>query len=180
MIDYILIRSKRKTISLSINNDLNVIVRAPLRVSKRDIEAFINKHSLWIDKNKLIMKEQNEKQAGNILSDDKIAELKIMAKEVLPLKVMYYKDIMNVSPTGTKITSAITRWGSCSGKNNLCFSYRLMLLPDDIIDYIVVHELAHIRVKNHSSKFYLEVMKYMPDYKERVYRLKQIQKELPR
>ena len=85
---------------------------------------------------------------------------------------------MQAEPEGIKITSAKTRWGSCIAKNSLCFSWRLMLLPDDIIDYIVVHELAHIRVKNHQKQFYDEVRRYMPDYRERELRLKKIQREL--
>ena len=85
----------------------------------------------------------------------------------------HYAAIMGVVPTGIKITSAKTRFGSCSSKNSLCFSLYLMAYPDRAIDYVVVHELAHIRQKNHSPAFYAEVAKVMPDYKERVKLLKQ-------
>ncbi|MEG1614194.1 MAG: M48 family metallopeptidase, partial [Oscillospiraceae bacterium] len=70
-------------------------------------------------------------------------------------------------PTAVKITSAEKRFGSCSGKNSLCFSYRLMQYPQDAIDYVIVHELAHIKHKNHSKNFYELIEQYMPDYKER-------------
>ncbi|MEG1869673.1 MAG: M48 family metallopeptidase, partial [Oscillospiraceae bacterium] len=79
-----------------------------------------------------------------------------------------------------KITSANGRWGSCSWKNSLCFPYKIMLLPEELIDYIVVHELAHIREKNHSKNFYAEVEKYMPNYKQCIKQLKLIQKSLPK
>lgn len=74
---------------------------------------------------------------------------------------------MNLYPTALKITSAKTRFGSCSGKDSICFSYLLMRYPDEAIDYVVVHELAHIKHKNHSKAFYTLIEKYLPDYKER-------------
>ena len=82
-------------------------------------------------------------------------------------RVDYYSRLMNVKPTGIKITSAKKRFGSCSGKNSICFSYYLMLYPKEAVDYVVVHELAHIRHHNHSKDFYSFVSEFMPDYKER-------------
>ena len=74
---------------------------------------------------------------------------------------------MGVQPTGVRITSARTRFGSCSGKDSLCFSWRLMQYPEDAVDYVVVHELAHIVHKNHGPYFWALVGQYMPDYKRR-------------
>lgn len=176
--EYELIRSKRKTISISISKNIKVIVRAPLRTPIKDIDRIVAKHNPWIEKNKSIMK--NTLENTKCLDDEEIKDLKKKAKEVIPNRVKYYSNIMRVTPENVKITSATTRWGSCSGKNNLCFSYRVMLLPMEIIDYIVVHELAHIRVKNHSKSFYEEVKRYMPDYEKRVCKLKIIQKQIPR
>ena len=85
----------------------------------------------------------------------------------MPKRVEYYSVLMNVKPTGIKITSAKKRFGSCSGKNSICFSYYLMLYPKEAVDYVVVHELAHIRHHNHSKDFYNFVSEFMPDYKER-------------
>ena len=79
---------------------------------------------------------------------------------------------MGVQPTGVKITAARTRFGSCSTKNSLCFSLRLMRYPDECVDYVVVHELAHIRHKNHSRAFYQEVARYLPDYAAREAKLR--------
>ena len=64
-----------------------------------------------------------------------------------------------------KITSAEKRWGSCSGDDNLSFSFRLIMAPPDIIDYVIVHELMHIKEKNHSPKFWKLVEAVMPEYK---------------
>lgn len=176
---YNLTRSDRKTISISIAQDLTVMVKAPLKMPVKDIELFISKHSSWIEKHKALTAQRNEYRRENALSQEQIKQLKIKARETLHDRVKHFSSIMNVRPAKVKITSAVTRWGSCSGKNSLSFSFRNMLLPQDLIDYIVVHELAHIRVKNHSHVFYDEIAKYMPDYKERIAKLKEIQKKLP-
>ena len=84
-----------------------------------------------------------------------------------------YAAQMNVYPTGITITGARTRFGSCSPKNRLSFSFRLMDYPMDAIEYVVVHELAHILHKNHSAAFYAEIEKILPDWRERNKLLKQ-------
>ncbi|WP_457569037.1 M48 family metallopeptidase [Desulfurobacterium sp.] len=66
-----------------------------------------------------------------------------------------------------KITRAEKRWGSCSGSNSLCFSYRALMLPEEILDYIVVHEIAHIKEKNHSKYFWKLVESILPDFRKR-------------
>jgi hypothetical protein len=67
---------------------------------------------------------------------------------------------------GVRITSALTRWGSCSGKNNLNFTYRLCMAPLHVIEYVVVHELVHLKIRNHSKDFWKAVMAIKPDYKQ--------------
>ncbi len=86
--------------------------------------------------------------------------------------VRHWAQEMGVTPTGLKITSARTRFGSCSGKNSLCFSLYLMEYPPEAIEAVVVHELAHIRHKNHGSDFYTLVRQYLPDYDARIKLLK--------
>lgn len=179
MTEYNLIRSNRKTISLQIDKNLQITIKAPIKMPVRDIEAFINKNSGWIEKHKTQMEQQNKLQAENALTEERKSQLKQTARKILPQKVQEFSRVMGVIPTDVKITSAHARWGSCNSKNSLCFSYRLMLLPDELIDIIVVHELAHIKVKNHSADFYREVTKYMPDYRERHKKLRLIQGELP-
>ena len=89
------------------------------------------------------------------------------AKEILPQKTAHYSQLMNLYPTGITITGAQKRFGSCSGKNRICFSWRLIQYPEAAIDYVVVHELAHIRHKDHSKAFYACVAEILPDWKER-------------
>lgn len=166
MYSYTLKRQKRKTLSLQINDDLTLTVKAPFFVTKQEIDKFVLNHTDWLEK-KLGQLQEREKIKAN-LTDEKIAELKEKAVRIIPQRVEYYSHLMGLVPTGVKITSAQKRFGSCSGKNSLCFSYILMLYPIRAIDYVVVHELAHIRHHNHSREFYKLIEKYMPDYKQRI------------
>ncbi len=169
---YKLIRSKRKTLSLEISKDLEVVVRAPLKLSKAVIDDFVLKHEAWIEKHLEICAKRQAEGIASPLTEEQKADLKWKAQRVIPEKVRYFSSLMGLTPAGIKITSAEKRFGSCSGKNRLCFSYRLMLYPDEAIDYVVVHELAHIKHHDHSKAFYELIEKYMPDYKRRAAMLK--------
>ena len=163
---YELIRSRRRTLALEITRDCRVLVRAPLRASKTRIDEFVAAHEDWIA---LHLERQRQRAAGAPPppTPADIAALKARAKEVLPPKVAYWSAKMSVRPTGLKITTARKRYGSCSGKNSLCFSCFLMNSPEAAIDLVVVHELCHIREKNHGPAFYALLAQYLPDYKER-------------
>ena len=165
MYEYILKCSNRRTISLEISKDLQIIVRAPFHFSKLQTDYFVENQTAWIEKHMEISKKLNERRPEP--TKEQILELKSKAKDVIPPKVAYYSQLMGLKPTHVKITSAKTRYGSCSSKNGICFSYMLMLYSDLAIDYVVVHELAHIKYHNHSELFYTLIEKYMPDYKER-------------
>jgi predicted metal-dependent hydrolase len=110
---------------------------------------------------------QRAAEAGPPPTAEEIDALKARARAVLPEKVAHYGAMMGLHPTGLKVTAAQKRYGSCSAKNSLCFSCYLMRSPDEAIDAVVVHELAHIRYKNHGKSFYALVEQYMPDYKAR-------------
>ena len=163
--DIKIIKMKRKTISIKVENDLTVTVKAPLYMPERDIAEFIEAHKLWLEKQKQRIM-QNSAVENNI-TPERERELKRAAKEYFENEVKKYSEIMGIYPTGIKITSAKTRFGSCSPKNSLCFSWYLMLYPKAAAEYVVVHELAHIKIKNHGKDFYALVQRYMPDYKER-------------
>ena len=165
MTDYRVVRSKRKSLALEVTRDLEVIVRAPFFVTEAQIERFVEGHQQWLKKAIDRVRERRENYTP--LSEEQIAALKKAARDYIPAKVMEYSDIMGLKPIGIKITSARTRFGSCSGKNSLCFSYLLMQKPLEAVDYVIVHELAHIKHKNHGKQFYALVEKYMPDYRER-------------
>ena len=103
---------------------------------------------------------------------------KLIAKEHITRRVAHFAHKMKVNPTAIRITSAKTRWGSCSGKNSVNFSWKLIMADDDTIDYVVVHELAHITEHNHSSKFWKIVEGIVPDYKEKKEKLKILEEKL--
>ena len=91
----------------------------------------------------------------------------------IPPKVEYFSKLMGVEPCSVRITGAQKRFGSCSSKGNICFSFNLMQYPEEAVDYVVVHELAHLIELNHSRKFWDIVEKYIPDYKVRRQMLKE-------
>lgn len=163
--DYELIRSNRKTLALQITEEQQILVRAPKYVSRGQIDAFVLKHREWI--NRQVEAQKKRQQRYPPVGEEEAEQLKRQAKVILPSKVAYYGGIMGVEPTSVRITSAKTRFGSCSGKNGICFSWLLMRYPEEAIDYVVVHELAHIRQKNHSAAFYQEIERVLPDYRER-------------
>ena len=167
--DYKVVYSGRKTISLCVKDGV-LTVKAPYGTKQKRIDDLISSHEAWINKHIKKQKEKNEKY-GN-LTDEMIAELRKTAKQILPLKVAYYAKIMGLKYGRITITGAKTRFGSCSSKGNIAFSYRLMMYPDEAIDYVVVHELAHLKEMNHSPAFYKIIAKVLPDYKERIKLLK--------
>lgn len=141
-------------------------MRAPLFCSDAVIGEFIEKHQDWI------RQHMAEYRPPKAYSQAEIAALRARAKAVIPPKVAYYAALMGVRPSGVKITSARSRYGSCNSKRGLCFSLFLMEKSERAIDYVVVHELAHIRQMNHSPAFYREIEKILPDYRQRIKELK--------
>ena len=167
MTDYEIIRSKRRTLGLEITADLRVVVRAPYWCSKREIERFVASHEGWIARHLVTQRERAAAAAARQVTPEEEARLRALAAEVIPQRVAYYSARMGLVPAGVHITSAEKRFGSCSSKNSLCFSWRLMQYPPEAIDYVVVHELAHLRHRNHKREFYALIERYLPDYRER-------------
>ena len=87
------------------------------------------------------------------------------AREYIGSRVDFFSRMLKLQPGSMRITSALSRWGSCSEDNNLAFSFRLMMAKPEVIDYVVVHELMHIKERNHSAKFWQLVESAMPQYK---------------
>ena len=168
--EYKIVYSGRKTIALCIKDE-GLVVKAPYGTSDKKIRDVIEKHRSWVEKH--LAKREARVASKPPLTDEKIAELKKAAKEILPKKTEYFANVMGLKYGRITITSAKTRFGSCSSKGNVSFSYRLMLYPDAAIDYVVVHELAHLVEMNHSKRLYAVVERVLPDYKMRAKLLKQ-------
>ncbi len=163
--EYKIIRSARKTLALEITLKGDIIVRAPRLVTDKTITDFVNSHLDWITKT---LKKQEKRRALNPEpTAEEIKELKDKARKVLPERVDFWSKKTGLYCTGITITSAKTRYGSCSGKNSISFSCLLMRHSPEIVDYVVLHELAHTKHHNHSKQFWNLVKKYMPDYEVR-------------
>ena len=161
--EYTVVRSARKSISVQVDRDCNIIVRAPFFVTQKTIDEFMLSKKSWLEK--AVVTQRNKQKNRKEYSTEEIEILRKKAKGLLPRKVEYFSSIMGVTPTSVKINSAKTRYGSCSGENRLNFSLYLLTKPEEFIDYVVVHELAHIKHHNHSKDFYDFVEKFVPDYK---------------
>jgi len=174
-----LIRSRRKTISIEVTADAHVIVRAPNRAPLSEINRFIGEKADWIDKSLNKMRQRQETQSQRKeLSPQEVKLLVTRAKRIIPQRVRYYADLMGVTYGRITIRMQKSRWGSCSGKGNLNFNCLLMRTPETILDYVVVHELCHLKEMNHSERFWAEVEKVLPDYKERRKWLKDHESEI--
>lgn len=163
IMEYEVIFSKRKTIALEVKDGV-VLVRAPQKASDDYIKSFVEKNKNWIEKR--LQKSKKQADIISSLSKKDITRLKALAKEALAKKVEYYECLMGVKAQKITITSARRRFGSCNAKNEICFSCFLMLYPDEAINYVVVHELAHIKHHNHSKAFHQFLQKFYPDEKE--------------
>lgn len=162
--DYVLKKSKRKTVAIEINPEGVLIVKAPLHYTNREAEQAIKNSEKWI--NKHLPDVLNKKDALSLLTKKDITIAKKAVKSLCEMFVAHYSAIMNVEPESIKVTSAKKRFGSCSYNNQLCFSYLLILQPINAIKYVVVHELAHIKHHNHSKDFHSFVESVLPNSKQ--------------
>jgi predicted metal-dependent hydrolase len=159
--EYTLIRSRRKTLSIEITPRGELLVRAPSRMSRRDIQYFLESRRDWITAHLAKLEPAPEP-----LSAAELQLLAAMAKETIPPRAAAFAARLGVTFGRIPIRTQKTRWGSCSVQGNLNFNCLLVLLPDEIIDSIVVHELCHIKQMNHSARFYAEIDKVFPNYKQ--------------
>jgi len=203
-----LIRSRRKSLSIEIGPNAEVIVRAPLRATERWIRASVAKNEDWITKHqseerrKLAEAPNKDFVPGEkylflghwyelCLSDIRSKKLgfdtcfilptkcegcarqvfekwyRTQARQIISQRVAWYADALNLKYRRISITGAMKQWGSCSGRDSLNFSWRIILAPIEVIDYVIVHELCHVVEKNHSPRFWSQVIKIIPEYKLR-------------
>ena len=207
-IPYQIIRSSnRKTISITVNRDGQVIVRAPQYVLEDTIRRFVEQKASWIQKHVTHFTfAAEERRAFSLTYGDTVSILgqdypitshqenyadfdgkqltlppdlppqeilhtvreilKKIAREYIPSRAAVWSSRLGVIPTAVRINNAAKRWGSCSSKNSLNFSWRLMMAPPKAVDYVIIHELSHILEHNHSDRFWKIVSRTMPDYME--------------
>lgn len=170
-ITYQWIRSRRKMIAIQIDREGQVIVRTPYGITKRQVEEFLDEKKDWILQTRQRVEKRKTEQIP--ISEEVRREGIERAKRIFPERTAYFAKRMGVDYGRITIREQKTRWGSCSSKGNLNFNWTLVLLDPELLDYVVVHELAHRREMNHSKNFWKIVEAELPDYRERRRRLKE-------
>ena len=198
------IRSNRRTLSISINEQAELIVRAPHKLSISKIHDFINEKAKWINKQQKIVNNRLSDSSidknmvlflGSLYpikismdqfkkltfdgeefivgsSDQKLIHSSIKKwyknkfREIAIPRLNYFADKYNLSVNQVRIKEQKTMWGSCSSRNNINLNYLLIMAPMNVIDYVIIHELAHTIHRNHSSNFWKTVESMMPNFKE--------------
>lgn len=163
--DYTVRRSRRKSLAIEVSREGRVLVRAPMTIRDESIRRFIEARADWIAA--ALERQRLHREAFPEPSAEEQAALRARAARMLPERVRFFAERMGVQPAYVHITSARTRFGSCNSKGGICFSWRLMRYPAEAIDYVVAHELAHLRYMNHSAAFYAVIAAVLPDYRQR-------------
>ena len=161
---YEIIYSRRKTAAIQISRDGKVTVRAPYGCPRSFIDSFLHSREDWILRHLEEIRRHPPKERP-ALSVEKRRLYVETARSVFTQKAAYYARIMGVTYGRISIREQKTRWGSCSSAGNLNFNWRLIFAPESVLDYVVVHELAHRKEMNHSRAFYDIVESILPDYR---------------
>ena len=159
---YQLIRSRRKTIALQITPEGELVVRCPAWMKKAEVDAFVKSKEDWIRKHL----PDPDRIRLPALTPEELEALGREALKDLPARVERLAAAAGVTYRNITIRNQRTRWGSCSSKGNLSFNCLLMLVPEPVREYVVIHELCHRLEMNHSALFWAEVERLMPDYRE--------------
>lgn len=214
IIEYQLIKSNRKTVTISILPTKKVIVKTPKYLSDKEIMNMVKQKSKWIVNNiskipdNIVLKQERRYEDGEkllyrggeyklkIIEDPNIKSSKIQiqqdeiiivinqsnrqviatllelwykekARELVHKRINYYNTFINKKIGTIRIKNQRKRWGSCSNLGNLNFNWRIIMMPDDMLDYIIVHEMCHLIYLNHSKDYWKSVEEILPDYKER-------------
>ncbi|MBP3926749.1 MAG: M48 family metallopeptidase [Clostridium sp.] len=159
---YNLIRASRKTMALKVSEDGTITVRAPYRMPVREADLFVESHRDWI-LSRMAAYERQRATKQTYTDEERKAGVEL-AKKAFSQKCRIFAAQMGVSYGRITVREQKTRWGSCSAKGNLNFNWKLVLMPEEVLDYVIVHELAHRREMNHSAAFWRVVGEVLPDY----------------
>lgn len=166
------IYSRRSTLGLEIKSDGRVCARVPKGIPNQAVMDFIKERQEWIVQKWFLMEERrrvrDERPKPDYVEHPELEKVyRKKARQQLEARAAYFAGLMGVTYNRITIRAARTRWGSCSAQGNLNFHWKLILMPPEVLDYVVVHELAHRKEMNHSARFWAEVEKVLPDYKRR-------------
>lgn len=168
--------SDRRSYGISIEATGEVMLHLPLSGSERDAARMAEEKRGWIIEKVLMQRQRLEEAQKKEAQRDKCytpeqrsaleKRYREAAKEYFPKRAAYYAYLLGVSYDRIRIAGQKTRWGSCSSNKTLSFNWKLMLAPPKVLDYVVVHEVCHLREMNHSPRFWALVESLMPDYKQ--------------
>lgn len=170
MTAYTLTRSRRKTLAIYIKPDGAVEVRAPLRLAKSEIERFVTSKIAWIEQKQTQITARQSAEPRELPSSQYApCEFERTACELV--RICGQRLGVTVSFVGFRTMTS--RWGSCTAKTRrIRLNSALAYCPRECLEYVIVHELAHLRENNHSSRFWEIVADALPDYKARQAKLK--------
>ena len=164
--------SRRRTLGLEVRADGRVILRARKGLSNQAVMDFVKERQAWIVQKwfetERIRRQKAERPPRDYEQNPALeAQYRKEARRRITERAAYFAEKMGVDYGRIAIKAAKTRWGSCSAQGNLNFHWKLILMPPAILDYVVVHELAHRIEMNHSPRFWAQVERILPDYRER-------------
>ena len=159
VISYELIRAKIKNLYIYIKEG-KVIVKAPIKLKEENIYKFVDKKAKWIYQN--IKKEKEKIKLEEKIEQKDIDRLELVVKN----SIEKYSKLLKIKPNKVRIKNLKYAWGSCSSKKNISINMKLANKNEKAIEYVVLHEMCHLKHMNHSKKFWNLVEKYMPEYKE--------------
>ncbi len=165
MIPVVLERSDRKTLAIGVTEEEALRIKAPSFMKEKDIMHFVRKKTFWIYKQ--VKKVRKNRTHMVIYSKEEERSFREKAREQLTKRTEYYSRLIGIRYEKIRIADQRTRWGSCSSRGTISYNWHLILLPDNILDYVVVHELCHLLEMNHSARFWDQVERVLPDYRER-------------
>lgn len=162
---YVLKRSARsRHIRLSVSAGGRVSVTAPIRVSMLVIRSFLESKMEWLREKVEYFKKISESKISLVEEKKLFVRHKITALERAEEKVKRWNEYYGFAFGKISIRNSHTRWGSCSAKGTICFNYKIAFLPEYLADYLVVHELCHLKERNHGKGFWSLVERTIPDY----------------
>ena len=159
---YTVIRSQRKSLSLQITREGQIVVRCPSRYPQKEIQRFVQSKQDWLRAHLSALPAPMPK-----FTEEELEILHGEAKAWFPQRTALYAEALGVTYGRITVRHQKSRWGSCSAAGNLNFNCLLMLAPEEVRDYVVVHELCHRKEMNHAPAFWAEVEKILPDYQSR-------------
>jgi len=156
---------RRRNLRVTIKPGGTILVAKPNFISDRAVEDFLSRKAVWVIKTIDKMRSRKNLLAAGVRAD--YERLAPAARKLASLRLEFFNSSCNLKIGRVAIRDQRTRWGSCSRKGNLNFNYRIVLLPERLSDYIIVHELCHLRHLDHSRNFWNAVAQIIPDYATR-------------